>query len=180
MGKLADIVIPTEDVVFEDGQVLTLRGLSSRDIEIALGRHMPLLSRLFDQWFADRKKALPTDMEIVEIVVKEAPEIIPTLIALGSDVDASEPADFEADLKLTSRFPIAVQYECVVAIIGLTVTSVSALKKILHKITTGLNATADLMSETGTFTTPAGNSKGMSPPALPKGTRKRKRIHSGA
>ena len=160
MAKLSVIFAPTAEVPIEGSEhTITVRGLSIGDIDILFEKHEDAILRAWEKY---NSGTADLDFEsVVTVLRSDAPEMIPTIIALANDdLDSRDNA---------SRLPVATQIDCILSILKLTITSVDTLKKILWTVVNGLEEMNDQMSgsaETLGLGTPA--------PAISNGTSGRK------
>ena len=129
MGKLSVIFAPTAEVPIEGSEhTVTVRGLSIGDIDILFDKHEDAILRAWEKYNAGS-----TDLDfesVVTVLRTDAPEMIPTVIALANDdPDGRDNA---------SRLPVATQVDCILSILKLTITSIDTLKKILWTVVNGL------------------------------------------
>ena len=143
MGKLSSTFVPTVEVSLPgpEGkeQFLTLRGLSSDDLERIMDKHGPQLEKAYKRFNTPAGLTFPSFGEIVSILRETAPEAIPSIIAIANDDPGSE--------RIAAKLPIGVQINATLEIIKLSFSSISEVKKILREMISGMTGVMEAVSE---------------------------------
>ena len=124
-------------------ETITLHGLSVYDLDSIFARHGKLITQVYKDYVKKQGDRIPDVAELVKLINIDLKEIIPTLIVMasGNDVDDQE------QLEIAEALPIGVQLNCLVELIGLTITSVETLKKILWKVINAMQSMEILMGD---------------------------------
>lgn len=126
--SLSDFAINRDKVDFRGGS-LELRGLALEDFSVLLRNHLPEMNALFDMYDNDetRETAISQAGAFALKIIKEAPDMVATMIVLAGD----EPAEL---IDIARKLPLPVQVECVRKIIDLTFEESGGAKKFLDNL----------------------------------------------
>ena len=174
MGKLSEISIPTREVPIPgSGAAITLRGLSTDDLEQVFEAHGPQLTGIFKDWVKTKGLTMPEPGELIALLRKEVPAVLALMIALAND----EPHSVGTVRKL----PGATQVSAAVEVMKLTFHSVAELKKILEAMVLGMEGLSELVTDAtapmngapalGALDTSDGSAEDRSASSLTVGTR---------
>ena len=175
MGKLSEIAIPTREVPIPGSTVaITLRGLSTDDLEQVFELHGPQLTGIFNDWVKANGMTMPEPGELIKILRKEVPAVLALMIALANDEPHS--------VATVGKLPGATQILAAVEVMKLTFHSVAELKKILEAIVLGMEGLSELVegatesmngaSASGVLDSSDGSVEDRSASSLTVGTRK--------
>lgn len=146
MGQLSSLKLPTKEVQTPSG-ILTVRGLGTADIVLAIGDYGPQMALLFAKVQDKGTKVQNTDVKaMIMSLGQELPQLMAAIIALGCD-DYSP-----ATIKVAAKLSFPIQCELIEAIFHLTFHSEADVKKLVESLArmilgvsgalTGMKATA--------------------------------------
>jgi hypothetical protein len=123
--RLADIVVPKLPVHVSEDQAFDVRGLTTQEIGQLVLSHYATIKGVFDKTLDWAN------------VIKDFPELVTELIAMGADSPEPEALDVIADL------PFGVQLNALTSIWALSHISVSDLGNLARAVIQGMEGLAE-------------------------------------
>lgn len=136
MGSIADLIIPTEEVLVSEDITITLRGLSFLDLSVIIQDHAKILDKLYHDHIVKRQEMPPTD-QLAKALMTEAPDVVAHIIAHAND----EPESWEKVQKIAG----IVQINCLVSVARLTFHSEAEVKKLMETVIQGAEVLSNLL-----------------------------------